>query len=402
MLSDVKIRQAKAEDKPYRLRDSHGLYLEVRPNGTKHWRYRYRINDKENLFAIGTYPTISLMEARKARDEARELIRTGIHPSQARRKQQTIQRLQNTEENFELIAREWLKKKEANWSPYYHRQAIKCLENNAFPVIGKMPIRAIKPADLLNILQEMESRGAETFAMHLRQWCSAIFRYAVVTLRADHDPAASLKGAVMRPKVTHCRPMLRNDITDFLSKVDQYGGNLTTVITLRLLLYLFVRTVELRKARWEEFDLENAIWVIPESRMKMKRKHLVPLSAQAIELITVLRSITGANDFLFPNSRRPTEDCMSATTINRALEHMGYPPGSWTAHDFRATASTHLHEMGFSSLVIERQLAHVETNRVRGAYNHAEYLEERRSMMQSWADWIDALHKKNKQNQAIR
>jgi integrase len=395
MLSDVKIRQAKAEDKTYKLSDGQGLHLEVRPNGTKHWRYRYRINGKENLFAIGRYPLISLGEARKERDEARDLVRAGIHPSQVRREQKATQKLQNGE-NFERIAREWLKKKEATWSPYYHRQAISCLENNAFPAIGKMPIRMIKPADLLNILQKMESRGAETYALHLRQWCSAIFRYAVVTLRADYDPAAALKGAVMRPRINHCRPMQREDITGFLGKIDQYGGNLTTVIILRLLLYLFVRTVELRKARWEEFDLENAIWVIPESRMKMKRKHLVPLSSQALDLLVVLRSITGSNVFLFPNSRRPTADCMSATTVNRALEHMGYPPGSWTAHDFRATASTHLHEMNFPSIIIERQLAHVEQNTVRGAYNHAEYLEERRSMMQSWADWIDALHEKNK------
>ncbi len=390
MLSDVKIRQAKAEERTYKLTDSHGLFLEVRPNGTKHWRYRYRIAGKENLFAIGPYPQISLGEARQERDKARDLVRSGTHPSHVRREQKNTQTLQN-EENFERIAREWLKKKEANWSPYYHRQAINCLENNAFPAIGKMPIRMIKPADLLSILQDMESRGAETYALHLRQWCSAIFRYAVVTLRADYDPAAALKGAVMRPKVNHCRPMQRDDVTDFLNKVDQYGGNLTTVIILRLLLYLFVRTVELRKARWEEFDLENAIWVIPESRMKMKRKHLVPLSAQAVDLLVVLRSITGSNVFLFPNSRRPTADCLSATTVNRALEHMGYPPGSWTAHDFRATASTHLHEMNFPSIIIERQLAHIEKNTVRGAYNHAEYLKERRSMMQSWANWIDAL-----------
>jgi integrase len=388
MLSDVKVRQTKATGKAYKLADSNGLCLEVKPNGAKHWRYRYRIAGKENVFAIGEYPQVSLQDARKAREDARELVKQGIHPAHARQKR----KMEHNDENavtFELVAREWLAKKAEHWTPYYHKQATNCLEKNAYPKIGHEPIRSIRAADLLEIMQDMEARGAETYALHLRQWCSAIFRYAVVTLRADSDPAAALKGAIIRPKINHCRAMQRSDIQDFLCRLDGYGGNLTTVIILRLLLYLFVRTVELRKSRWSEFDLVKAEWLIPAERMKMRRPHLVPLPAQAVELLTVLHTVTGSNQLLFPNFRRPTE-AMSPTTVNRALEHMGYPTGVWTGHDFRATASTRLHEMGFLSAIIERQLAHVEGNKVKAAYNHAEYQIERRSMMQAWADWIDA------------
>lgn len=399
MLTDVKVRQAKPGEKTCKLTDGHGLYLEVRPNGKKHWRYRYRLAGRENLFAIGPYPAVSLAEARTARDEARSLVSQGIHPSQARKSHKAEQKSQ-TEETFEAIAREWLMKKQASWSAYYHRQAVSCLEKNAFPVIGSMPIREVKSSDLLAILQAMEARGAETFALHLRQWCSAVFRYAVVTLRADHDPAAVLKGAVIRPAINHCKPMQASDITELLGRLDRYGGNLTTVIIIRLVLLLFVRTVELRLARWEEFDLEKGIWTIPGARMKMRQKHLVPLSTQALELLFLLRSVTGANALLFPNFRRPTVP-MSATTINRALEHMGYPSKTWTAHDFRATASTHLHEMGFSTLVIERQLAHAEKNTVKAVYNHAEYWDERRSMMQAWADWIDSVRQEKSRRENL-
>ncbi len=388
MLTDLKVRQAKATGKTYKLTDGNGLYLEVMPMGAKHWRYKYRISKKENRFAIGNYPEVSLQDARIERDNARELVKKGIHPAHARQQKRAEKQTDNAV-TFRLVAQEWLDRKREHWTPYYHKQASQCLEQNAYPHIGKLPIREVKSADLLNIMKTMEARGAETYALHLRQWCSSIFRYAIVTLRAEGDPAAALKGAIIRPKVNHCRAMDRTDIRDFLRRLEGYGGNLTTVIILRLLMYLFVRTVELRKARWEEFDLDSAGWMIPAERMKMRRVHLVPLSTQAVELLTVLQGVTGAGVWLFPNFRRPT-DCMSATTVNRALEHMGYPSGVWTGHDFRATASTRLHENGFSSVVIERQLAHVEGNKSKAAYNHAEYLAERRSMMQAWADWIDA------------
>ena len=392
-LTDVKIRQARAADKLLKLTDSNGLYLEVKPNGSKLWRYRYRIAGKENLFAVGEYPAMSLQDARKARDDARELVKQGIHPSHAR--QSTIAgQLAKNADTFEAVAREWLERKREKWTPYYHKQATSCLEQNAFPKIGRLPIRNVTAHHLLEFLQTMEKRGAETYALQLRQWCSAIFRFAVVTLRADADPAAALKGAIHRPQVNHSKPMSREQIGDFKARLTRYGGNRTTVVAMRLMLYTFVRTVELRKAHWDEFDLVGAEWKIPAERMKMRRLHLVPLSRQAVALLNELRRITGAGDWLFPNFRRP-DDVMSATTINRALEHMGYSSGLWTGHDFRATASTQLHEMGFRPDVIERQLAHVEENKTKKAYNHAEYMVERREMLQAWSDWIDGIEERD-------
>lgn len=388
-LTDVKIRQAKSSDKLIKLTDGNGLYLEIKPNGSKLWRYRYRIAGKENLFAVGEYPAISLQDARKARDDARELVKQGIHPSHAR--QSTLaDQLGKNASTFEAVAREWLDRKKGKWSAYSHKQATHCLEQNAFPKIGRLPIRTVTAAQLLEILQNMEKRGAETYALQLRQWCSAIFRHAVVTLRADVDPAAALKGAIHRPQVEHSKPMSAEQIGDFKARLTKYGGNRTTVIAMRLMLYTFVRTVELRKAQWVEFDVDGSEWKIPPERMKKRRLHLVPLSRQAQALLNELRKITGAGDSLFPNFRRP-DDVMSATTINRALEHMGYASGLWTGHDFRATASTLLHEMGYRPEVIELQLAHVETNKTKGAYNHAEYMTARREMMQAWADWIDSI-----------
>ena len=393
MLTDIKIRQAKATGKTCKLTDGRGLYLEVTPTGAKHWRYRYRIAGKENVYAMGNYPEISLQEARKAREDARDLVKQGVHPAHIRRKNQGEKEAGNAI-TFKKVADEWLVKKQPHWSPGYYARIKDGLEKNAYPAIGKMAIRSINSADILNIMREMEARGAETYAMHLRYWCSAVFCYAVVTLRADSDPAAALKGAIIRPKISHSKAMNAADIKDFLRRLDGYGGNLTTIIILRLLLYLFVRTVELRKARWEEFNLEAGEWLIPAERMKKRRAHLVPLPHQAIELLKKLNAITGSGEWLFNNSRTPGER-IGFTTVNLALEYMGYPSGCWTGHDFRATASTRLHELGFASMVIERQLAHVEGNATKAAYNHAEYLQDRRIMMQAWADWIDATRKED-------
>ncbi len=263
---------------------------------------------------------------------------------------------------------------------------------DVFPFVGKLPIRSVSAAHLLEILSRIEGRGAATVALLVRQWSSAVFRYAVATLRADADPAAALKGAIHRPRVQHHKPLAREQIGEFSQALEQYGGYRTTVIALRLMLLTFVRTVELRKAEWIEFDLDRAEWRIPAERMKMRESHIVPLSAQAVELLRELSSLTGGRRLLFPNYRKPNE-CMTATTLNRALERMGFNGKDsigFSAHGFRATASTMLNEMGYRSDVIERQLAHAERNKVRASYNQAEYLEERRQMMQAWADDIDA------------
>ncbi|MGR2678677.1 tyrosine-type recombinase/integrase [Chromobacterium haemolyticum] len=393
-LTDVKARQTKPAEKQFKLSDSNGLYLLVKPNGSKLWRYKYRMRDaegvvRENVFAIGEYPAMSLSEARAERDKAKELIKSGKHPSQVRRAEKSSQIAEDAH-TFEVIAREWLEKKKATWKPYTYKQATYALEKNAFPAFGALPLRDVSSAILLGVLQKMEKRGAVTLAIQVRQWCSAIFCYGVATLRADFDPAYALKGALHRPPVTHSRALTEEDIADLKAKLTKYGGNQTTIAAIRLLMYCFTRTAEIRMATWEEFDLDRAEWRIPAGRMKMKRMHVVPLSRQVVEILRGLNGITGAGQILFPNLRRPSEP-ISATTINRALEHMGYSSGEVTGHDFRATASTLLHEKGFSALAIERQLAHAERNKVKAAYNHAEYMDERRQMMQWWADYIDSI-----------
>ncbi|WP_270670091.1 MULTISPECIES: tyrosine-type recombinase/integrase [unclassified Aeromonas] len=389
-LTDAKIRNTKPADKPLKLTDGGGLYLEVRPTGTRLWRLRYRIDGKENVFAIGGYPEIGLADARDAREKAKPLIRQGIHPSHNRQ----AERLANSAANantFEAVAREWIKKKAPSWTPYYLRQVERFMAADVFPFVGKLPIRNVSAAHLLEILNRIEGRGAATVALLVRQWSSAVFRYAVATLRADADPAAALKGAIHRPRVQHHKPLTRDQIAEFSKALEQYGGYRATVIALRLMLLTFVRTVELRKAEWNEFDLDRAEWRIPGERMKMREPHIVPLSSQAVELLRELATHTGGRRQLFPNLRNPSE-CMTATTLNRALERMGFNGKDsigFSAHGFRATASTMLNEMGYRADVIERQLAHAERNKVRASYNQAEYLEERRQMMQAWADDID-------------
>lgn len=389
-LTDAKIRNTKAADKPLKLTDGGGLYLEIRPTGTKLWRLRYRIDGKENVFAIGGYPEIGLADARDAREKAKPLIRQGIHPSHNRQ----AERLANSAANantFEAVAREWIKKKSPSWTPYYLRQVERFMVADVFPFVGKLPIRSVSAAHLLEILNRIEGRGAATVALLVRQWSSAVFRYAVATLRADADPAAALKGAIQRPRVQHHKPLTREQIGEFAKALEQYGGYRATVIALRLMLLTFVRTVELRKAEWIEFDLDRAEWRIPAERMKMREPHIVPLSTQAVALLRELATHTGGRRQLFPNLRNPNE-CMTATTLNRALERMGFNGKDsigFSAHGFRATASTMLNEMGYRADVIERQLAHAERNKVRASYNQAEYLDERRQMMQAWADDID-------------
>lgn len=388
-LTDVQIRNAKPGKAPIKMADSAGLYLEIRPNGSRLWRYRYRIAGKENVYAIGSYKDISLARARELRDEARKLVKQGVHPSHARQRD-LLQRVNENANTFKAVALEWVDKKQGNWSPYYLKQVKRGLESDMFPYIGRLPIQSVSAAHLLEIIRRVEGRGASSIAALIRQWSSAIFRYAVATSRAETDPAAALKGAIQRPKVKHHRPLTREELAEFVNRLDEYGGYRTTVIALWLILLTFVRTKELREAEWSEIDLEAAIWRIPADRMKMGEPHLVPLSAQAIELLEELKKLTGGQRWLFPNHRRP-KDCMTPTTLNRALERMGMTSKEgmgFSAHGFRATASTILNEEGYRSDVIERQLAHKERNQVRASYNQAEYLEERREMVQRWADMI--------------
>lgn len=400
-LTDAKVRSAKPAPKPYKLNDGAGLHLLVRPTGSKLWRYRYRIDGRENLFAIGEYLAdkrgshVSLDDARAARDSARALVKKGIHPSHSRQTERIAARAANAN-TLEAVAKEWIEKKQSGWSPYYLKQVESFFAADVFPQIGKLPLRGITAAHVLDVVRKIEKRGAASVALLVRQWLSAVFRYGVATLRADVDPAAALKGAIHRPKTEHHKPLTQAQLADFVTALGKFGGFRTTAIALHLMLLTFVRTVELRAARWEEIDLEAAEWRIPAERMKMRQMHIVPLSSQAVALLKELKTLTGERELLFPNYRN-SKSCMTPTTLNRALERMGFNGKDsigFSAHGFRSTASTMLNEMGFRPDVIERQLAHAERSKVRASYNHAEYMKERQEMMQAWSDTIDRFAKR--------
>lgn len=396
-LTDTKIRQTKPGDKPIKLQDGNGLYLDIRPSGVRVWRYRYWITpEKDGRYTIGEYPAVSLADARKEREWAREQVKLGNNPTHIREAEK-MERMGQSAITFEAVAREWVDQNRGEWSANYLRQYETFMERDVFKKVGAFPIRMVTAAHILEIIREVEKRGAHTIAVLIRQWCGQVFRFAVATLRADSDPTTALQGALKRKPVRHNPPLAKADIPEFIGKLGQYGGYRGTVIAMHLMMLTFVRTVELRMAEWPEFDLEKAEWRIPAERMKMRKKmkvgevHIVPLSMQAVALLRELQTLSGGQRFLFPNLRSPKR-CMTSTTINRSLERMGYA-GKFSGHGFRSTASSMLHELGWHSDVIERQLAHAERNAVRAAYNHAEYMDERRAMMQAWADWIDKVVK---------
>jgi integrase len=355
VLTDIKIRNTKPSHKAVKLTDAGGLYLEVSPRGSKLWRYRYRIGGKENLFALGAYARapegetdqdkfarighgkLTLHEARTERDKCRGMVKQGIHPAHNRQALLTAKVADNAN-TFEAVAKEWVQQNKSNWDLKYLKQIEHVLKTDVYPRIGSTPCRAVTAAQIFDILKRVHNRGATTVAILIRQWVSAIFRYAVATLRADTDPASALRGAIKRVKVKHCRALATADISVLLDAIGNYGGHRSTTIALRLLLLTFVRTAELRSAEWSEIDFEAAEWRIPEGRMKMREHHIVPLSHQALALLRQLYELTGKQTLLFPNTRNPNIS-MTATTLNRALERMGYR-GSFSAHGFRSNRET--------------------------------------------------------------
>ncbi|CNG88690.1 putative cp4-like integrase protein [Yersinia enterocolitica] len=389
-LTDTKARNAKPQEKAYQLQDGNGLYLDVRPSGVKTWRYRYWITPtKDGRYTIGSYPAVSLAEARRVREWAREQVKNGIAPKEAKAVERDIAKAENAN-TFEIVAKEWLDKKGEHWAKNSKNQITGFMYNDIFPAIGAMPMREINASHILKIIRDLESRGAKSVAVKVRQWCSAVFCYGVATLRADSDPAAALRGAIIVPKTEHSRPLTGDELRDYYLRLDGSTGNQATILALRILPLVFVRQAELRSAEWSHIDFDNAEWVIPPELMKMGRIHRVPLSAPVISLLNELKKITGNRRWLFPNTRL-NNTYMGASTLNRAIVQLGYARTVITTHDFRATASTRLHEMGYRHEVIERQLAHVEKNRVSAAYNHAEYMPERRQLMEEWGQWVTGL-----------
>ncbi|ARQ23198.1 TPA: tyrosine-type recombinase/integrase [Escherichia coli] len=378
-LNDMQIRRAKPEVKAYTLGDGQGLSLLVEPNGSKSWRFRYRYAGKPKMISLGVYPTITLAEARARRDEARKIVAEGKNPSEVRKEQKLALRIQS-ENAFEKIAREWHQMKSAKWSAGYASDIIEAFQNDIFPYVGTRPVGEIKPLELLNVLRKIEKRGALEKMRKVRQRCSEVFRYAIATGRAEFNPAADLSSALEVHKSNHF-PFLKSDeIPDFLRALDSYAGSRLVQIATKLLMVTGVRTIELRAALWQEFDLDNAIWEIPAERMKMRRSHLVPLSTQALGFLNELKSMTGNYRYVFPGRNDPNKP-MSEASINQLIKRIGYG-GKVTGHGFRHMFSTLLHEQGFNSNWIEIQLAHVDKNSVRGTYNHAQYLEQRRQMLE--------------------
>jgi integrase len=390
-LSDAAVRNAKPKTKPYKISDGDGLFLLVTPAGGKYWRLKYFFGVKEKLLALGVYPDVSLADARERRAQARKVLASGNDPSEAKKevKRQIIHKQQN---NFEVVAREWHQNRLANWTPEHAKKILKRLETHVFNRIGPRPIADITASELLSVIRKIEEHGGE-IAHRLLQVCGQIFSYAVITERAAVNPALSLRGA-LKPVVKSNHAFLKpNELPEYLGKLAMYDGARQTRLALMFLLLTFVRTGELRGAAWSEIDLGKAEWRIPGERMKMREAHIVPLSRQAVAILKELQSFTGERKYVFPNQHKPAGQ-MSENTILYALYRMGYHSRA-TGHGFRSTASTVLNEHGFPPDVIERQLAHGERDKVRAAYNHAQYLPERRKMMQWWADYLDEAEGKN-------
>jgi integrase len=390
-LTEVQIRAAKPREKAYKLFDERGLFLLVTPGADRYrgrlWRLRYRYAKVEKLLSLGNYPDISLKRAREKRDEARRLLAEGIDPSARRKSDQ-----QAKSETFEAIAREWLEMR-AKISAAITMQKARWLLEMVFPRIGKRPIREITAPELLAALRKIESRGHHETAHRAKQKCGQVFRYAIVTGRAERDVTADLRGALV-PVVSQNHAALTDpaEVGALLRAIDGYEGQPITAAALKLAPLVFVRPGELRGARWSEFDLDNAEWRIPAERMKMGEQHIVPLSRQAVAILRQLHEITGGGfgDLVFP-SLLSLDRPISNNTVNTALRRLGYTKEQMTGHGFRSIASTLLNELGFPPDVIELQLAHAERNKVRAAYNRAQRLADRRKMMQTWADFLDRL-----------
>jgi len=390
-LTDTTIRNAKPGDRPYKLFDVHGLYLLVAPTGGKWWRLKYRFGGKEKLLSVGTYPDVTLRAARERRDDARKLLASGVDPGESRKAERQA-RLLAAANSFESVAREWHGKQVNIWKPKHAGDVLRRLETNIFPHLGHRPIGDIEALELLATVRKIEARGAHDLAHRVLAVAGQVFRYGVATGRCRRDPAADLRGALTPHKAKHQAAVRPEELPALLRKIDAYDqefGDTLTRLALQLLATTFVRTSELIGAKWAEFDLAAATWVIPAERMKMKTEHLVPLSNQALAILAQIKPLSGRSDYLFPGRNR--DKPISNNTMLFALYRMGYK-GKMTGHGFRAVASTIMNESGlFRPDVVERQLAHCERNEVRGAYNRAEYLPERRTLMQWWGDYLDGV-----------
>jgi integrase len=389
-MTDTKARNAKPKNKQYKLFDSDGLFLLISPAGGKWWRFKYRFRGKEKLISLGTYPEVSLSQARGRRDAARKQVADGIDPSQARKALKAA--MVQDENTFEVVAREWHTKFTPTWTPGHAAMILRRLELNVFPWIGTNPIIDIKAPDLLMVLRRIESRGALETAHRVKIICGQVFRYGVATGRAERDPAADLRGALPPTQPKHLSAITDpKKVAGLLRAIDGYEGSFVTKCALKLAPLLFVRPGELRKAEWTEIDFDAAEWNIPAEKMKNRQPHLVPLACQAVEILREIQPLTGAGRYVFPSARthhRP----MSNNAVLAALRRMGFEKHEMSGHGFRAMARTILDEvLQVRPDFIEHQLAHAVRDPNGRAYNRTAHLPERRKMMQTWADYLDGL-----------
>jgi integrase len=388
-LSDVAIKSAKPKDKPYRVSDGGGMFLEVTPAGAKYWRLAYRFGGRQKLLALGVYPTVALRQARESRDAARRQLASGIDPGEERKAEKAKRAGSDT---FDSVAGEWVGKNAAHWSSQHAALTRNILSVDLSPTLGRMPVNTITAARVLQALRTTEARGALYTAQRAKSIASRVMQYAVAIGLAERNPVADLPRGVIesRPVKHHASITEPKKVGQLLRDIRAYEGFFETKCALELLPLVFVRPGELRKAEWPEFDLDGAEWRIPAARMKMGEQHIVPLSTQAVAVLRRLQAVTGRRRLLFPGVRHHDRP-MSENTINAALRYMGYDKQTMTGHGFRSMASTLLNEQGWHRDAIERQLAHAERDKVRASYNYAEHLPERRKMMQAWANYLDRL-----------
>ena len=388
-LTELACKKANAVGK--KLTDGNGMYLLVHKNGSKYWRMDYRFEGKRKTMALGVWPETTLTKAREMRDQARILMQDKIDPLEQKKKLDRI-RSEDHQRTFALLTEEWMKRQTSRWTEKHTSDVKRSLENHVFPDLGDRPINEIQRSEVLQVLRKLEGVNKYEATHRARQRIEAVFNFAIITGDCENNPAAGLTKALTPPTKKKMPSLKPEELPEFLSRLEDYKGHRLTYLAMRFMLYTFVRTKELRAAEWIEFDLKemDPTWKIPSERMKMRREHVVPLSSQAIEVLNKVSEISGAEKLVFPGQQNPTRP-MSENTMLYALYRMGYHSRA-TTHGFRSVASTILNESGlWNPDSIERQLAHVETNKVRSAYDRSEHLSERRKMMQWWADHLDSM-----------
>lgn len=381
-LTELAVKSLKHKSKLYRVADGHGLCVEVTPAGGKHWRWRYRYNGKAQMMTLGSYPKVSLRDARKLRGEQQELLDIGKHPARERKAEKLRQEFEEGH-TFQKVALKWLTTREGKLNPKYHIQCQNRLENHVFPHIGNIPIQQITVPDVVLIMEKVSRDGHVETAKRMKQMISQVFRYAVQRGLCESNPAKDIREILPAKKEKHHACITPEEFPDLLEAIENYHGNEVVKYGLQLLALTFVRTRELIEAKWEEIDWENKEWHIPKERMKMRRPHMVPLSKQSIAILKELQKITSDREFIFYSPRSKSRHISNGSFL-MALRHMGYSK-RMTGHGFRSMASTILNEKGFDPDVIERQLAHQDSDKIRSAYNRAQYTAKRKEMMETYS-----------------